>query len=193
MVSFLPCTNLPHFQFSLILPLLIFSITIHATTFEDFIKTSCGMTRYPELCYQSLSSYANIIQANPTQLANVALNVTLESAQNTSNVVLKMMKAHNLKSKEVSAMKDCVETMKDSVEELRESLVVMRDLEGPDFALKVSNVQTWVSAALTDEDTCLNGFEGKPMNGNVKETIRRCLERDFELTSNALALINLLV
>ncbi|XP_065870398.1 21 kDa protein-like [Euphorbia lathyris] len=191
MESFIPCSNLAYFQYRIIiLPLAFFCITICATTDDDFIKTSCGVTRYPDLCYQTLSSYASIVQGNPTQLANAALNLTLDSAESTCNVVVKMMKAHTLRAKEAVAIKDCVETMKDSVDELRESLVMMKDLEGPDFAMKMSNVQTWVSTALTDEDTCMNGFDGKSMEGKV---IRSCLERVAELTSNALALINQLV
>ncbi|XP_002510934.2 21 kDa protein [Ricinus communis] len=157
---------------------------------DDFIKTSCGATRYPDLCYQTLSAYASSIQKNPLQLANAALNVTLESAESTSNSVLNMLKAHNLSPKEAGAISDCVENMKDSVDELRESLMTMTDLEGPDFNMKMSNIQTWVSAALTDEDTCMDGFEGNAMNGKVKNTIRSYIEKVAQLTSNALALIN---
>ncbi|CAF2380530.1 unnamed protein product [Brassica napus] len=36
---------------------------------------------------------------------------------------------------------------------------------------KMSNVQTWVSAALTDETTCLDGFSGRAMEGKVKKLI----------------------
>ncbi|KDP22408.1 hypothetical protein JCGZ_26239 [Jatropha curcas] len=158
---------------------------------DDFIKSSCLVTRYPDLCYQTLSAYATSIQDNnPTQLANAALNVTLKSAEATSNMVSKMLKAHNLMPKEAAAIKDCVETMRDSVDEIKQSLLVMSDLEGPDFEMKMSNIQTWVSAALTDEDTCMDGFQGNAMNGKVKLKIRQYVERVSQLTSNALALIN---
>ncbi|KAJ9164070.1 hypothetical protein P3X46_023685 [Hevea brasiliensis] len=160
---------------------------------DDFIKTSCEVTRYPDLCYQSLSAYDSTIQDDPTQLANAALNVTLQSAESTSNMVLNMSKAHNLRPKGAGPIRDCVENMKDSVDELQQSLVAMKDLEGPDFEIKMSNIQTWVSAALTDEDTCMDGFEGNAMNGKVKDTIRSYIERVAQLTSNALALINKLV
>ncbi|OAY48156.1 21 kDa protein [Manihot esculenta] len=160
---------------------------------DDFIKTSCEVTRYPDLCYQVLSPYASTIQDDHTQLANAALNVTLQTAESTSNMVLNLLKAHNQMPKEAGAIRDCVENMKDSVDELQQSLVAMKDLEGPDFEMKMSNIQTWVSAALTDEDTCMDGFEGNAMNGKVKETIRSYIERVSQLTSNALALINKLV
>ncbi|XP_050224199.1 21 kDa protein-like [Mercurialis annua] len=172
----------------LLLPFLFITNTCFSAS-DDFIKTSCGVTRYPELCYQTLSSYANTIQDDPLQLANAALNVTLKSAKSTSENVLKMLKAHNM-PKEAGAIKDCVQNMKDSVDELQESLMMMRDLDGPDFEMKMSNIQTWVSAALTDEDTCMDGFQGSGVNGKVRDTIRKFIEKVAQLTSNALALIN---
>lgn len=52
----------------------------------------------------------------------------------------------------------------------------------------MGNVKTWVSAALTDEDTCMDGFEENV--GKMKETIRGYIVNVAELTSNALALIS---
>ncbi|KAF9667242.1 hypothetical protein SADUNF_Sadunf15G0002100 [Salix dunnii] len=40
---------------------------------DDFIKISCEVTRYPDLCYKTLLGSANTIQDNPTQLANASL------------------------------------------------------------------------------------------------------------------------
>ncbi|CAN1159041.1 21 kDa protein [Linum perenne] len=54
----------------------------------------------------------------------------------------------------------------------------------------VSNVVTWVSAALTNENTCVDGFEGKALNGRMKDGIRGRFRNTVMVTSNALALIN---
>ncbi|XP_021286309.1 21 kDa protein-like [Herrania umbratica] len=75
-------------------------------------------------------------------------------------------------------------------DELHQSMAAMKDLQGPDFEMKMSNVQTWVSAALINEDTCMDGMEGKAMNGKIKDTIRSNIGRVAQLTSNALAFIN---
>ncbi|CAI0404422.1 unnamed protein product [Linum tenue] len=61
---------------------------------------------------------------------------------------------------------------------------------GGDFVMMISNVQTWVSAALTDESTCDDGFDGKEMAGVMKAVVRGKVETVAHLTSNALALIN---
>ncbi|KAK8485612.1 hypothetical protein V6N11_008475 [Hibiscus sabdariffa] len=77
----------------------------------EFVKTSCKVTMYPDICYQSLSAYASSIQTNPRELANTALSVTLNSAQSTSTLVLKLSKEHRLTRGEAAAIADCVETM----------------------------------------------------------------------------------
>lgn len=156
----------------------------------EFIKTSCRVTLYPDLCYNTLSSYASTIQTNPTELANAALSVSLNEAKSTSALVLKLSKGLELRPREASAMKDCVENTRDSVDELQQSLQAMKDLKGPEFEFKINDLQTWVSAALTNEDTCMDNFEGNGMNGKVKDTIRGRIVRVSQLISNALALIN---
>ncbi|KAK8576449.1 hypothetical protein V6N13_032371 [Hibiscus sabdariffa] len=156
----------------------------------EFVKTSCKVTMYPDICYQSLSAYASSIQTNPRELANTALSVTLNSAQSTSTLVLKLSKEHRLTRGEAAAIADCVETMSDSVDELQRSMAEMKDLKGPEFQMKMSNIQTWVSAALTNEDTCMDGIEAKAVNGKMKDSIRSSIARVAHLTSNALAFIN---
>ncbi|KDO65432.1 hypothetical protein CISIN_1g045492mg [Citrus sinensis] len=73
--------------------------------------------------------------------------------------------------------------MDDSVDRLSKSFQEMKNLGGVksrDFLFHMSNVQTWASAALTNGNTCLDGFADKSMNGKVKDSV----------TSNALGLVN---
>ncbi|XP_010264194.1 PREDICTED: 21 kDa protein-like [Nelumbo nucifera] len=159
-------------------------------TSTEFIKNSCRRTLYPQVCVESLSAYASTIQESPKLLAQVALSVSLKSARSTEKLVLNLSKVNDIRPREAAALMDCVETMGDCVEELRQSLQEMKHLGGPDFALKLSNIKTWVSAALTNEDTCRDGFQDKSMNGNIKNTITKSIDYVAKLTSNALALIN---
>ncbi|KAK3224837.1 hypothetical protein Dsin_004699 [Dipteronia sinensis] len=64
------------------------------------------------------------------------------------------------------------------------------DTKNSDLVVQVSDVQTWVNAALEDEDTCLVAFSGKALNGKVKSRVQRRIKKLAHLTSNALALIN---
>ncbi|KAH7537885.1 hypothetical protein FEM48_Zijuj03G0140500 [Ziziphus jujuba var. spinosa] len=67
--------------------------------------------------------------------------------------------------------------MENSVDELKGSLLAMRNLEGADFDLEKSNIQTWVSAALTEEDKCLDGLEESAIDGDIKALIRSNIVR----------------
>ncbi|XP_058086233.1 21 kDa protein-like [Magnolia sinica] len=162
----------------------------HTNTNTQFIRTSCVATTYPRVCYNSLSAYATDIQTSPKQLAHTALSVTLTGAQSTSAMMSKLSARHGLRPGEVGAMRDCIENMGDSIDELRQSLEEMDHLSGPHFDFQMSNIQTWVSAALTDEDTCMDGFDGDAMNGKVKNIVRGQIVKMAQLTSNALALVN---
>ncbi|XP_009779202.1 21 kDa protein-like [Nicotiana sylvestris] len=159
-------------------------------TNTEFIRTSCKSTTYPNLCFSSLSSRSAAIGVSPQLLAHESLTVSLETAQSTSAMMLKLAHVQGLTPREVGAMHDCVEELSDTVDELRKSLGEMKQLRGKDFDLKMNDIQTWVSAALTDEDTCTEGFAGKVMNGKVKTVVRGKILEVAHLTSNALALVN---
>ncbi|KAK7263842.1 hypothetical protein RJT34_31439 [Clitoria ternatea] len=160
-----------------------------------FIRTSCSSTTYPRLCYASLVKHADLIQTDRVLLTGAALNVTLASAKSTSAMMSTLAKSRGLQPREVAAMKDCVEVLGDSVDELRRSIDEMNHLKPSNFELTMGDVQTWVSAALTDESTCTDGFQGsaattEDANNDIKSTVRGRVVQVAQLTSNALALIN---
>lgn len=86
-----------------------------------------------------------------------------------------------------SALHDCTEQINDSVEQLRRSLHELQHLRSETFQWQMSNAQTWVSAALTDGDTCLDGFAG-----NARPDVKRRVTDSARVTSNALFMINML-
>ncbi|XP_028097250.1 21 kDa protein-like [Camellia sinensis] len=187
----------------LLLLLLLFSLHCIVTmadsaiapdpTSTNFIKASCRATRYPILCVQCLSSYASQIQQSPKQLADAVLAVSLSKAQSTAVFVSKMTQVSGIKPREYQAVKDCIENMGDTVDQLKKSIPELNQIGragGQDFMWHMSNVQTWVSAALTDENTCVDGFSGPDMDGNVKASIKREIIAVAQVTSNALALVN---
>ncbi|CAA7391686.1 unnamed protein product [Spirodela intermedia] len=161
----------------------------------EFIRAACGTTSYPRLCFETLSTHARTIQRDPVILAIAALSVSLESARGASAAMTKIAAQGLMKPRESAAVKDCVETMGDSVEELRRSIKEMAHLRRPDrdLAFHISNIQTWVSAALTDEKTCMESFADNSLNGRIKDAMRIHVVNVAQRTSNALALISALI
>ncbi|XP_051142507.1 21 kDa protein-like [Andrographis paniculata] len=154
----------------------------------EFIRRSCSGTAYPSLCFSSLSSHASAIQQNPKLLADMALSVSLSTTRAASADIVRVAHGAGMSRREASAMRDCVEELSDSVEQLRRSMAEMGRIGGArpsDFGMMMSDVQTWVSAALTNDDTCVEGFAGK-----TRAAVRGRIVNVVHTTSNALALIN---
>lgn len=83
----------------------------------------------------------------------------------------------------------------DCIDEIAKSLNAMNNLTGlskEDLKFKIASIQTWVSASITDEDTCTDGFDGVDTSSYVKKPIAKYITTLTRLSSNSLALINLL-
>ncbi|KAL7603534.1 pectinesterase inhibitor 7 [Lactuca sativa] len=159
----------------------------------DFIRTSCRTTLYPQICYTSLSGYSSAVQQDPGRLARVAIGVTLSKATHMARYVSNISRKADYAGipRVAAAVHDCFSVFGDAVDEIRGSLRQMRRLNGSGESLRfqLSNVQTWMSAALTNEETCTDGFEDVP-DGGLKADVCGRAVKVKEVTSNALALVN---
>ena len=177
-------------QFTAYRALSLADLPFHTQTNIEYIKSSCSNTTYPRLCYRSLSIYASKINTSPRLLVHTALHITLKASKSTSRLMIKISRIHGLKPRVAAAMADCIEVIGDSVDELQQSIGELGHISRSNFSLTMSDIQTWVSAALTDEDTCMDGFAGRAMNGYAKSMVRKRIVKIAHLTSNGLALIN---
>ncbi|KAG7564774.1 Pectinesterase inhibitor domain [Arabidopsis suecica] len=160
----------------------------------NFIQASCKATTYPTVCVNTLTGYANSIQTSPRRLAETALNVTVTQAQSTKVFVWRLGRFKTLNKREIQAVKDCIEEIHDAVDRLTKSIHEVKmcgSAKGRDqFWFHMSNAQTWTSAALTNANTCSDGFAGRVMDGRIKNSVRARILNLGRGTSNALALIN---
>ena len=152
---------------------------------QDLVRSSCIHASYPGICLQTLSSYPGPANT-PRDLAQAAVKVTLSPARKVSNYLTTSVTGKS--KRERAALSDCVEQIAESVDELSKTLGELKHLSsGETFEFQLSNVQTWVSAALTNEDTCLDGFEG--VDGKVKSGVKKKITNVAKVTSNALYMI----
>ncbi|KAJ7982558.1 21 kDa protein [Quillaja saponaria] len=164
-----------------------------AATASNFIKSSCRTTKYPAVCVQSLSIYADTIKKSSYQLSQAALSVCLDRVVSAKTFIYRLTKFKGLKPGEKEAIRDCFDEISDSVDRLRRSIKELKNgssAEGQEFIWHISNVVTWVSASLTDENTCVDGFSGKALNGRIKRSIMTRMINIEQVTTNALSLIN---
>lgn len=162
-----------------------------------FIEAQCQTTLYPKLCISSLSPYvANFSKTlSHRQLAQTALKITLVKAESTQAYITEVAKRLNrTKGPEVRSVTQCLDQINDGVEQLKncikEAQHIREDGESSDFTWHASNVQTWMSAALTDASMCIDGFSGRTIGGKTKAFIKAKVLNLQQITSIALALFN---
>uniref|UniRef100_A0A803LMT5 Pectinesterase inhibitor domain-containing protein n=1 Tax=Chenopodium quinoa TaxID=63459 RepID=A0A803LMT5_CHEQI len=99
-------------------------------------------------------------------------------------------------------VRDCVELTKGAVGLIRDSLDEMkmvlkssgarrRNERGRrNIRFEMSNVQTWMSAAITNQDTCMEGFNDVQVGKKVDDEVSEKVGYVVKLISNALSLVN---
>ncbi|KAJ0909796.1 putative pectinesterase [Helianthus annuus] len=159
--------------------------------YSTFIKSSCNSATYPSQCVKYLLPYASAVKTNPLSLVKVALHTTLRSANATLYTVTQLYKTKSITKWEAAVLKDCIEDIKDTMDELKSSIKEISSIpKSKDKHFAISNAQTWTSAAITDENSCLDGFSDRKVNQAIKQKIRNSIVNLARVSSNALYLIN---
>ncbi|KAK8323717.1 hypothetical protein V6Z11_A12G255400, partial [Gossypium hirsutum] len=163
----------------------------HSGRNTRFIRTSCRTTLQPSLCFVTFSRYATRIRGSPRLLATTALSLAFNTTRFATKSMITLSKRHGLKRREAAALRVCVEELGDSIDELKDSIgKLSRHGAGEHFRRQMSDIQTWVSAALTDDDTCMDGLSGKTINRKFRSRVRRRVVKVAYLTSISLAFVN---
>ncbi|KAK8484397.1 hypothetical protein V6N13_046764 [Hibiscus sabdariffa] len=151
------------------------------------ISRTCSKTRFPSLCVNSLLEFPGSLTANEQDLVHISFNMTLQQfskALYTASSISYVQMEPRVRS----AYDDCLELLDDSVDALSRSLssVIPTQGGGNGGGGSTQDVMTWLSAALTNHDTCTEGFEG--VSGTVKDQVTDKLTDLSELVSNCLSI-----
>ncbi|KAJ6340635.1 hypothetical protein OIU77_008406 [Salix suchowensis] len=150
------------------------------------ISKTCSKTRFPSLCVSSLLNFPGSTRASESDLVHISFNMTLQhfsKALYLSSAISYV----NMGTRVRSAFDDCLELLDDSIEALSRSLSTVAPSNGRGAGGgSPADVVTWLSAALTNQDTCTEGFDG--VNGAVKNQMTEKLKDLTELVSNCLAI-----
>lgn len=146
------------------------------------ISRACGKTRYPDLCVNSLVDFPGAMEAGERDLVHISVNMTL---QRIGQALYGASSFTNLpmEGRMRAAYEDCLELLGDSVDQLGQSLTAVAP---PAAAGSTDDVLTWLSAALTNQDTCEEGLAD--VNSTVKDEVAGQMKDLMELVSNCLAI-----
>ncbi|KAG5228367.1 pectinesterase [Salix suchowensis] len=160
------------------------SLYLSSSNPAESIKTVCDMTQYPSSCFSSISSLNSPAKPDPEVIFKLSLQVSISDLKNLSSFLISF---NDVSSQ--AAVKDCVSQFDDSLSRLNDSLSAMEVGPGEKMLTleKVKDIQTWVSAAMTDQDTCIDGLE--EMGSKFLDEIKAKIERSKEFLSISLAII----
>ncbi|KAK3194106.1 hypothetical protein Dsin_025416 [Dipteronia sinensis] len=159
---------------------------------NSYVQDACSVTQYRVLCVHSLASFSNTAKTSPSKWARAGVSVTIGEAKTVNQYLISLKKHYytRLRGRNRVALLDCMETFQDTIDQLHKSLGILRKLSAANFESQMGDLTTFMSAALTDQDTCLDGFEGQRGGGAQVNLLKNRVLNATYLTSNALALVN---
>ncbi|KAK4790407.1 hypothetical protein SAY86_017711 [Trapa natans] len=158
------------------------------------ISSACSHTLYPALCVESLLDFPGSTAAGTTEQDLVRISFNMTHHRFTKAFYLSSSISYiEMDPLTKSAYDDCVELLEDSVHALSRALSSVSPSEGggsgEGAAGSTEDVMTWLSTAMTNHDTCSEGFKGVDA-GPVKDRISEKLKDLSELVSNCLAIFS---
>jgi pectinesterase inhibitor-like protein len=151
----------------------------------EFVRGCCARTLYPCLCRAGLAPHA----------ASVHSSLALASA-NLKLAVLYPLAAR-IPPPGSTGFYDCTEAVASAADQAARAAKRLGGVEqamGLEVLWRVDDALTWLSAAMTDEDTCTDGlWPWKSAPAPVSAELRARVSRAKQYTNIALALVNMLV
>ncbi|KAE8662653.1 Ribosomal protein S4 [Hibiscus syriacus] len=145
----------------------------------DSISTICNVTRYPESCFAALSPLNASKSPDPEAFLHLSLRVSITHLSNLSSSFSSLNDLHSQ-----PALKDCLTLFDDAINRLNDSVSAMKSQLTME---KISDIQTWISSAMTDQDTCNDGLE--ETGWTAGEEIKSQARTFKESLSNSLAIV----
>ncbi|XP_050215877.1 pectinesterase-like [Mercurialis annua] len=124
----------------------------HSSTPNLIVNLACTRTLYPSLCLKTLSSIQ--IPKNSATFGHIlefTINETEKSVATARKHVTGLLGFQDLISQEKIALRDCLEMLDQTRYELGQA---PDDLQ----VFSASNLKTLLSAAMTNQHTCIDGF-----------------------------------
>nr|XP_043613855.1 pectinesterase [Erigeron canadensis] len=134
----------------------------------------CARAPYPEICTYLIGKTSI---ETPLDIRQTAIMSTLSRAKQAYTLV-SAMDLSSFGPKAQSAWADCVELYEDSVYQLNRSL----------GSTNSHDIQTWLSSASTNHETCKNGFHDFNLQSSHYQTFHSPLSGYSKYLSNSLAI-----
>ncbi|KAK9072405.1 hypothetical protein SSX86_008839 [Deinandra increscens subsp. villosa] len=153
----------------------------------ESIKAVCAVTNDPESCFAEISSVDSRPSdhvIDPEMIFDLTLKLAAHELANISSFPETLI----LDSTDLgsgSALRECASLFEDAVSQLSRAVESMG--EGWLTEGKVADLETWISAAMTDQESCVEGLE--EMGSTAVDEVRLRMQRSSVGMSNSLAIL----
>ncbi|XP_068660733.1 putative pectinesterase/pectinesterase inhibitor 28 [Aristolochia californica] len=156
---------------------------IHASV--KAVKALCQPTDFKETCESSLSKAAGNT-SDPKELIKLAFKVTLTKVKEVLKNSTLLKEAHKDPMTK-KALANCEELMGYAIDDLKTSLGQIGTFDLSTLNEVVEDVKMWLSATVTYQETCVDGFDG--VDSKVGQKMKKLMKGASQLTSNILAIV----
>ncbi|KAI3845486.1 hypothetical protein MKX03_023421 [Papaver bracteatum] len=168
--------------------------SVYLSTSHVVLKTSCSSTLYPELCYSSIASISGGVAESlrsKKDVIELSINITCEVVWQNYFTISKLIKYRkDVSHREKEALHDCLEMADETLDQLHETRDDLKVYPSKTtLAQQANRLKTLVSAAITNQDTCLDGFSYNKDDKIVRDALIKGQQHVHKMCSNVLAMI----
>ncbi|XP_031252521.1 pectinesterase-like [Pistacia vera] len=160
---------------------------------HGILKTSCSSTRFPDLCFSALANVPEAAQKVTSQkdVIELSLNLTTTTVEHNYFTVEKLLATRKkLTKREKTALHDCLETIDETLDELRKAKEDLQEYPNKkSLTQHADDLKTLLSAAMTNQETCLDGFSYEDADKKVRKALLKGEVHVEKMCSNVLAMI----
>ncbi|KAM7459317.1 hypothetical protein LguiA_036311 [Lonicera macranthoides] len=162
----------------------------------ESIRAVCEVTLYPDSCSSSISSAAPDLNASssnaaPQQIFVTSLQVALHELINLSSSSYFNSSNATVNEDPIvqASLRNCQYLLLDAIHHVNISILSVTRKHKNYNAVMINDLRTWLSTAITNQDTCIDGVTECGANYPTEE-LRMAMQNSREYTSNSLAIIS---
>ncbi|KMZ60855.1 pectin methylesterase, family CE8 [Zostera marina] len=161
----------------------VISVTGGNSTFQ-VAQIHCNGTLYPSLCMSMVSSIPEVKSKSlPHVISHIIAHTTIAVRRSSRKCSKLLHKRHrHLQLRQRLALTDCLELFDSTIEDLESARFDM--LSTTDVSSYYHDLQTILSAGITNQGTCLDGFSDDSLRYSISKGVRHI----SQLVSNSLAM-----
>ncbi|KAK7411801.1 hypothetical protein VNO78_03242 [Psophocarpus tetragonolobus] len=157
----------------------------HVDRNSRLVEMICSSAEYKDKCKTSIGEALKKDPklAEPKDVVLVSMVLAENEVDKAFNETAKMDFANE---EEKGAYEDCKALLEDAKEELGKSINEVDGNDANTLTAKVSQLNSWLSAVMSYQQTCIDGFP----NGKMKNDFSNMFNESRELVSNSLAVVS---